>query len=544
MKWFDRIRETTTTEGTITAVLAGAFRGHKRFSDVFSNGDLVPYCIAHQTGTQFEVGLGTYTASNQLARTKVLAGSNGTSLVDFQAGTKDVLHSTPAAVVDGGAKIKTPCRVATTASVALSTDLENGDSLNGVTLATGDRVLVWQQSTASQNGIYIVQASGAAVRALDLWAGDGASGLMVSVLAGTTYSGGLFLCTTASGSDVVGTDNLTFAQLNSLDATLAALAALTIVDEGLLVGTGADAFEVVTMATHVGTLIRSADAAAARSAISAVSQTEIDSAIRGLDWKASCRVATTANITLSGEQTIDGVSVIAGDSVLVKNQSTGAENGLYLCAAGAWTRRTDADVSAEVTSGLAVSITEGTTNGNTVWVMTTDDPITLATTALVFTQLAAGLSDGSVTNPKLADMAAATIKGRASGAGTGVPTDLTAAQVRTILGYPARTVISYSGTPTLDVSANDKFDITLTGNPTFTFSNSVTDKLFLLIVQQDGTGGRTITWPAGVHWVTGLGTPTVGPTLSVGAAQIDVVGFWCTGTDDYLGFIVGLDEVA
>lgn len=118
----------------------------------------------------------------------------------------------------------------------------------------------------------------------------------------------------------------------------------------------------------------------------------VDAAVNGLDWKQSVRVATTANITLSGLQTIDGVSVQAGDRVLVKNQSTAAQNGIYVAASGAWTRATDADSGAEVTSGMAVMVTEGTTQGDTQWVLTTNDPITLGTTALSFSQIGAGTS--------------------------------------------------------------------------------------------------------------------------------------------------------
>lgn len=103
------------------------------------------------------------------------------------------------------------------------------------------------------------------------------------------------------------------------------------------------------------------------------------------------RAATTANITLSGAQTIDGVPVIAGERVLVKNQTTGAQNGLYLCASGAWTRATDFDLGGELI-GASCFVSEGTTLGNSVWVMTTDAPVTLGTTALTFVQTNGGAS--------------------------------------------------------------------------------------------------------------------------------------------------------
>ena len=83
----------------------------------------------------------------------------------------------------------------------------------------------------------------------------------------------------------------------------------------------------------------------------AATKNQVDVAQAGLDAKDSCRVATTANITLSGEQTIDGVTTTT-DRVLVKNQTTGSQNGIYVSAAGAWARSTDADANVEVTAGL------------------------------------------------------------------------------------------------------------------------------------------------------------------------------------------------
>ena len=118
----------------------------------------------------------------------------------------------------------------------------------------------------------------------------------------------------------------------------------------------------------------------------AATKAYVDATKQGLDVKDSVRAATTANITLSGTQTIDGVSVIAGDRVLVKNQSTGSQNGLYVAAAGSWSRSADADADAEVTAGLFVFVEEGTTNGDSGWVLTTNNPITVGTTALSFTQ--------------------------------------------------------------------------------------------------------------------------------------------------------------
>jgi len=112
----------------------------------------------------------------------------------------------------------------------------------------------------------------------------------------------------------------------------------------------------------------------------------VDAVKQALDIKDSAHVATTANITLSGTQTIDGTAVVAGDRVLVKNQTSGADNGIYVVAAGAWSRAADSNTSAEVTPGMFVFVEEGTVGGDNGFVLTTDAPITLDTTALTFTQ--------------------------------------------------------------------------------------------------------------------------------------------------------------
>lgn len=112
----------------------------------------------------------------------------------------------------------------------------------------------------------------------------------------------------------------------------------------------------------------------------------VDGLKQGLDTKDSVRVATTANITLSGTQTIDGVSVQANDRVLVKDQSDGSENGIYVASASGWSRASDADADVEVTAGLYVWVEEGSAAGDTGWILTTNDDITLDSTSLTFTQ--------------------------------------------------------------------------------------------------------------------------------------------------------------
>jgi phage-related tail fiber protein len=113
---------------------------------------------------------------------------------------------------------------------------------------------------------------------------------------------------------------------------------------------------------------------------------DIQNSAAGIMAKNAVRAATTANITLSGAQTIDGVSIVAGDRVLVKNQTTASENGLYVAATGAWVRSDDAATTAQVKSGLFVFVCEGTTNADSGWILSTDGAITLGTTSLTFVQ--------------------------------------------------------------------------------------------------------------------------------------------------------------
>lgn len=113
------------------------------------------------------------------------------------------------------------------------------------------------------------------------------------------------------------------------------------------------------------------------------------SAASGLDVKNAVVVATTANITLSGLQTIDGVSVTGGQRVLVKNQANAALNGIYNANSGAWVIASDS-VTGELTSGALVLSVGGSTQAGTQWYLQTPDPITVGTTNQTWTQFGAG----------------------------------------------------------------------------------------------------------------------------------------------------------
>jgi len=113
----------------------------------------------------------------------------------------------------------------------------------------------------------------------------------------------------------------------------------------------------------------------------------VDTVAQGLGPKAACAVATTVNITLSGLQTIDTYTTVAGDRVLVKNQSTSSQNGIYIVSTTAWTRSTDMDVWSEVPGAYTVILNGG--QANTGWVCTATTSGTIGVTAMPWVQFSA-----------------------------------------------------------------------------------------------------------------------------------------------------------
>ncbi|MBZ9981340.1 hypothetical protein LB521_09230 [Mesorhizobium sp. BR-1-1-8] len=103
-------------------------------------------------------------------------------------------------------------------------------------------------------------------------------------------------------------------------------------------------------------------------------------------YKAPCRLATTANITLSGLQTIDGVAVAANDRVLVKDQADARYHGIYIASSGLWLRARDFDSNRDISSGTQIFVTAGALNARSGWSITTANPIIVGTTDIVIEQ--------------------------------------------------------------------------------------------------------------------------------------------------------------
>lgn len=177
----------------------------------------------------------------------------------------------------------------------------------------------------------------------------------------------------------------------ALDGDLNALAGLS--TNGIVVRTGTDAFTTRSLSTVTS---NSGLVYAWSNADGVSGNPSFNVNIGSLPWKHFAELATTANITLSGNQTIDGVSTANNMRVLVKNQSTASQNGMYTASSGAWSRASDLDLgSGELDNGAVIYVRRGTANANTLWHLTTAPPITVGTTAQTYEQLGGSVSVSS-----------------------------------------------------------------------------------------------------------------------------------------------------
>jgi hypothetical protein len=214
-------------------------------------------------------------------------------------------------------------------------------------------------------------------------------------------------------------------------------------------------------------------------------RSEISAASQGLDIKNSVRVATTANITLSDEQTIDGVLVGDGDRVLVKNQSTASENGIYVASSeDVWVRADDAG-SGQLSAGTFTFVEEGTVNGDAGFVISTNGAITVGTTGIVWTQFS---GTGQIT----------------AGNGitkTGAELSVTAGSGITVDGSGVSIASDYAGQSSIDTVG------TITSG---TWNGSTID------VAHGGTGATTLT-----GYVVGNGTDPLSTVSVIPGSDID-----------------------
>lgn len=304
----------------------------------------------------------------------------------------------------------------------------------------------------------------------DVSIADGGTGASTASQARTNLGlaiGTDVLAPNGNGSQLTG---LTIGQIGSLQSTLDSKAPL--------------ASPTFTGTVTVPTPVNATDAA---------TKGYVDNAVQGLSWKQAVRVATTANVTLNGSapNTVDGVTLAANDRILVKNQTTASQNGIYVVSTlgtgsnGTWTRATDADSSAEIDS-MTVYVEAGTANADTVWTLTTDDP-TLGTTALTFAQINGGAvptaSTSTAGKVQLATQAEAEAKSATDRAVTPASLATFARKYTTLIGDGSATSIAvthglgtqYVTAQVYDAASNQmvECDVTLSSGTQTTFGFAV-----------------------------------------------------------------------
>ena len=207
-KFFDK--DTTVNANTILAGPTSGSAAAPTFRAAVS--DDLP-SILHTKISDFDTGVRTNRLDQMAAPTASVSLNSQTitNLAD-PVNTQDAATRGFVEATSQGLDVKDSCVAATTGNIVISTALNNGDTLDGVSLSTNDRVLVKDQSTASENGIYVVGSSPA--RAVDLAAGSDAAGMFTFIEQGTVNADNGFVCTSNKGSAVTGTNNLTFAQFS------------------------------------------------------------------------------------------------------------------------------------------------------------------------------------------------------------------------------------------------------------------------------------------------------------------------------------------
>ena len=234
--------------------------------------------------------------------------------------------------------LKDPVKVASTGNNTLHPAWAS--TIDGIGMVAGDRFLVKDQTTQADNGIYIwgTGSLGVSVRSSDM--SDGSvqkEGTMTYVQDGLTQNERLYAINIGGNNITIGTNPNTWGEIGS----------------GSGGGSGA--------------------------------------------IKSPVKYATTANITLSGEQSIDGTAT-STSRVLVKNQTTSSQNGIYVTATGAWARSTDMSTGSTIEGGTMVYVTDGTVNGDNLFGLTTEGTVTVGTGNQAWANLTAGGANTALSN--------------------------------------------------------------------------------------------------------------------------------------------------
>ena len=376
-------------QGTLTAGSAITVDGNKAVDDLIVGNNAT-------TGGSIELKEGTNNGTHhvQLKAPNSLGGNLALTLPGSDGNNGEVLKTNGSGTLSFG----TLALGDLTGTLALSALEIDGGTDIGADLADADLLIVDDGAggtnrkttlTRMKKYIYSAISSGATVT------NSGALTLANTSVTNAMLAGSIANAKLANSSITIGSDAV------ALGATQTDLNGITSLDvdnitiDGNIISTTNTNGNLVLSPDGTGTVdvgnSRITTVATPTGSTDAANKAYVDAQLQGLDVKNSVRVATTANGTLASafanNSTVDGVTLATGDRILLKDQSTGSENGIYTVnASGAPTRATDFDADSEVTGGTFFFVEEGTTNADNGFVMTNDGTVTVGTTALTFTQ--------------------------------------------------------------------------------------------------------------------------------------------------------------
>lgn len=486
----DRIKEDTTTTGTGAYALGGSSATFDTFQSCMSNGDTTYYAVAHTTsGTdEWEVGLGTWNTGNTLARTTVLAGSNGTSAVNFSAGTKNIFMTVPADQTRLGI-------TATTAELNI---------LDGVTA-----------TAAELNILDGVTATAAELNILD---GVTSTAAELNILDGVT--------STAAELNILDGVTATATELNLLDGVTATTAELNYVDgvtsnvQTQLDTKGPHMTIAVTVSNPGSGNKYYLDGALQQTALLQKSVTVRFDQSDSSNASHPLRLSTTSNGThASGSAFTTGVTEVgtpgsAGAYTQVTLEQDAPDVLYYYCgnhSGMGGTVYSGKDFSTLTSTVAELNILDGVTS--TATELNLLDGVTATTAELNYV-------DGVTSNVQTQLDAKLPLAGGTMTGG---------------LRQDVDTVAGSGSTVNIDLSAANNFKVNMTADTTFTFSNKDAGRFGNIVFVQDGTGGHDFTLPSECK------TPVNGATIvqSTGANEVSVLGYFVLDSSNILVNYIG-----